>query len=112
MERSAISEPIHRRVDRSEGYDCLMAMSALAWTITLAMSLEKLSPIRHVRPCNGCTALVLGFGCRRQQHDPFGEADLETASHSPFSFSGFDAFLVVRLCRFHERVSPQHGTGH
>ena len=41
-----MSEPLHRRFDRllgdrSEGYECLMAMSGLAWAITLAMPLES-----------------------------------------------------------------------
>ena len=41
-----MTEPIQRLFDRllgprSEGYECLMAMSGLAWAITLAMPLES-----------------------------------------------------------------------
>ena len=37
-----MTEPIYRLFGaRSEGYECLMAMSGLAWAITLAMPLES-----------------------------------------------------------------------
>ena len=41
-----MTEPIYRLFDRllgarSEGYECLMAMSGLAWAVTLAMPLES-----------------------------------------------------------------------
>ena len=37
-----MNEPIYRLFGaRSEGYECLMAMSGLAWALTLAMPLES-----------------------------------------------------------------------
>ncbi|MGI9499751.1 MAG: hypothetical protein ACR2P3_06920 [Geminicoccaceae bacterium] len=37
-----MTEPIYRLFGgRSEGYECLMAMSGLAWAVTLAMPLES-----------------------------------------------------------------------
>ena len=102
-----MSEPIYRAFNRlfgarSEGYECLMAMSGLAWAVTLAMPLESflrfdvrahaaVAPLWFWALVAGTSGTVLLIGIISQRH---GVRLFACWVSMPFWWSVFAVFIT------------------